>query len=155
MRKHSKAYWDQIEADRSALVEMLFATGSPETVWPIIRSLLRESDGMRETALIYEMHHRTFLPILQLELVSRFVERFRFSGVAALCSSLDDEDPAVVAYSLFTLSQIGLNELREGGERIADRQERIHAQMGSFAWEGTLAEYGSRLIADKEEEKES
>jgi hypothetical protein len=153
MHTRSDAYWPQIKTDRAAVMAAIFASPDSIAVWTAIRSLLREADAMGETPQIFEAHHRTYLPILQFDLVSRFVERFGHSGVAPISSSLADEDPEVVAYSLLALARIGLSEIRDGALKVASRDERVQTHFGSFGWEGTLAEYAARLVEDKEDEE--
>ncbi len=133
--------------ERRELVKTLLEGGMAES-WPRVRQQLIGSASIyagRHVHTIWEGPSRQWLLPLPFEVLRDFVLQFGAESRVPLTAALEDSEPNVVGYALHALSEIAPDSFATYVQAVSDRQEWIHTLYGSFAWEGTLAEYGVRL----------
>lgn len=139
--------------ERRALAEHIRGMNF-DAAWQEIRIALEATPPLRSDSLlptVYEGPTRSLLLPLPFELLRDLLERPGAQAIDCIAENAADPHPLVAAYCMHALSDLEDPRLIQAAAGVADRPERILTIFGCFVWEGTLAEYGRKLLNEKAE----
>ena len=122
----------------------------PEKSWIGIRTLVEEAPPIEENGspAIWEGPGRAATLPLSYEALTTFIRQHDGEAQQILAKHSNDRNPVVAGHCLMALGWCHSELLTEAVSRCEARTDMIHSIYGSFGWEGSLHEYGERLLDD-------